>query len=173
MNNQNDHLLDCLKALTLPSLPKKEWDGESPFTKAVCMIERISGHLSYVIGKYIEETKQVKIIQDFEMGTIKTILRVYPVPDYLDSNVDNMDFEDEDSREAMEELLSQSEEQVMEDVEPEEKLSEWVFPHINNKEEAIAYLRRYKVQSAHLLKDPDAIKAKLFILWEDQKKKNE
>lgn len=171
MNNQNDYLLECLKELSLPALPNKKWDGQTPFTKGICFIERISGHQSYAICKFNEQTQRADVVQDFTTGTIKNIVDIYPVPDYLDTNLDQMDFEDEESRIAMEELILESEDKVMEDIDPEQKLSQWVFPHINTKEEAIAYLRKYKVKGSQALSNTDSIKAKLYVLWEDQNKK--
>lgn len=74
---------------------------------------------------------------------------------------------------AMEELLEERQEAIMEDVEvEEEKLPEWIYPFISNREEALAFLKSKRIRNAHSLKSDEAVKAKLYLVYEDEKKKN-
>jgi hypothetical protein len=170
MATKNDWLKECLIYLQIPSLPKKEWDGESEFNKGIGLVERISKKQDYVICRYIPEKDMcVRVIKDFSGEPFLKVLECYPMPDYADVEIDSMQL-DEQSKAAMEMLIEERNEKISEDVQDEdEKLPDWIFPFINNKEEAVAYLKSQGVKVPAALKSEDKIKAKLYVLYQDKK----
>lgn len=172
MNTSEDHLKQILLTLQIPSIPKKEWDGKSEFNKGVCLVKRWSGMENYAICRFNKELESSpRVVKDFSQETFVEILACYPIPDYAENDVDNMMFDSEESKEAMKELLEEKEEEVMKGVDKEEEvLPEWIFPFIKTQSEAIAYLKSKKVRNAHSLKDADAIKAKLYVIYTDNQK---
>lgn len=171
MNTTDNHLTQVLQTLQIPSLPKKVWNGEAEFNKGVCLVRRISGMENYAICRFNKELdEQPCVVKDFSQETFMEILTCYPIPDYAENDIENMQFDNEESKEAMQELLEEKEEEVMKGVnKAEEKLPEWIFPFIKSQAEAVAYLKSKKVRNAHSLKDAEAIKAKLYVIYMDEK----
>lgn len=171
MNISDDYLKQVLLTLQIPSLPKRTWDGESEFNKGICLVRRMSGRENYAICRFNKDLdERPKVIQDFSLETFVEVLTCYPIPDYAETDIENMQFDSEDSKEAMQELLEEKEEEVMKGVNKEEEvLPEWIYPFIKTQAEAIAYLKSKKVRNAHSLKDADAIKAKLYVMYMDEK----
>lgn len=174
MDLSDDHLKQVLLTLQIPSLPKRVWDGESEFNKGVCLVRRMSGIENYAICRFNKEYEaKPRVIKDFSQETFVEVLSCYPIPDYAETDIDNMQFDSDDSKEAMQELLEEKEEEIMKGVNKEEEvLPEWIFPFINSQSEAIAYLKSKKVRNAHSLKDADAIKSKLYVMYMDEKGTN-
>lgn len=171
--DKKNYLDDCLATLQIPSLPKKTWDKVSEFNKGVCLVRRIDGTENYAICRYNKEKDEaVKVVKDFCLATFTEILECYPVPDFVEADIESMDL-DEANKMAMEELLEERQEAIMEDVKvEEEKLPEWIYPFISNREEALAFLKSKRIRNAHSLKSDEAVKAKLYLVYEDEKKKN-
>lgn len=169
--NTDNHLKEVLLNLQIPSIPKKEWNGKSEFNKGVALVLRMSGVENYAICRFNKEMdEKPRVVKDFSVESFVKILACYPIPDYAESDLENMQFDNEESKEAMQELLEEKEEEVMKGVnKDEEKLPEWIFPFIKNQAEAVAYLKSKKVRNAHSLKDAEAIKAKLYVIYMDEK----
>lgn len=133
----------------LPSIPKKEWDGKSSFQDGVAIINLLDDTQAYAACRFNkDEDKAPRIIKTFGFTPFKDIEKVFVIPSYMDNNVEDADL-DKESKKRAEELAKEARE--LEGSEKEEsaedvmgKLPEWIFDHIHNKEEAIAYIRNHR-----------------------------
>ena len=139
---------EICKYLTLPSIPKKEWDGKKSFKHGVAVTRLCLGGLAYAACSYDEERdKEPRIVKTFAEEPFFGVQSIFVVPDYMDTDVTNMDL-DEDSKEAALRMVQEGDEIIQEDTSDDdmsemERLPEWVFPEITNKEEAKAWLQQY------------------------------
>ena len=156
--------------LGIPKCPKKKWDDESSFDNGIAVITRLTGSEDYAVCSYNKETDQsVRIIKDFGAEPFVGIVAVYPIPAYMDDNIEKMDIDDE-SREAMEDLLREKEEIINKDVEkPKVEEYEWGYDFIHNKQEAVAFLKTKKLKGNLPTKD-EVIKAKLRVMYRNEQK---
>lgn len=140
---------EVVKFLGLPSIPKKEWDGKSDFEKGVAVLTLTSGQEAYAVCSFDNEKGKSKpsITKVFGQEPFIEIKSVYVVPSYMvtEDDVDDMDLDDESKQQAkmiLEEAKdAQDDGQDVQDV--VDKLPEWIFPEITNKDEAQAWLRQY------------------------------
>lgn len=170
--NYKEKLLDFLK---IPAIPKKEWDKRSYFNKGVAIIESIVGSRSYAVCCYSESSERPYITKVFDTEPFKCILSIYPVPDYMDNDVDKFDL-DENSLDAIADLLEERDIEIGADAKDDDsdEDNEWVYPFIHSREEAIAYLRSQGGNNAkglHLIKSDETIKMRLLINKEEQNRK--
>lgn len=156
---------EVLKELNSP-MPKKKWDGKTPFDKGIAVIERVTGEKTHALCA-CKDGEHVNIIKDFTYIPFKKILEVYPSLPYMEDDMNNMDIEDEDSKEAMEGLLKEKEDIVNDNKEPEDMGGEWGFDFIHDKEEALAFLKE-KTPKGRLPQQEEVIKAKLKAMYHDQ-----
>lgn len=132
--------------LSLPSIPKKAWDGKTSFEKGVATVKLSFDRLAYAVCKF-DSVKDVKprVVKVFASEMFGDIVDVFVVPSYMNTELDNADL-DEKSKVKAEELLQEAHEmentaiKEPEIVEPE---NEWVFDEIHNKEEAMAWIKSY------------------------------
>lgn len=134
---------EVCKTLGIPDIPKKKWDGESSFDKAACTIECIDGSTHYGICSYNKDTdSNIKITNVFNTIPFVKVIDVYPLPLYMDDNVDEMEFDDDESYNYVNQLLEEKEEIINKGVEPSPiEEFEWGYPFIANKEQAMAYMK--------------------------------
>lgn len=164
------------KSLGIPDIPKKKWDGESSFDKAVCSLECIDMSICYGICSYDKEVDDtVKINQVFFSYPFVKIVDIFPLPSYMDDNIDEMEFDDEESHNAISQLLDEKAEIINQGLEAEPiEEYEWGFPFIANKEQAIAYMKELnkndKKKGAVPTKD-EVLKAALRVRYNMDKKK--
>ena len=129
--------------LGIPAIPKKKWDKETQFDNGVAIIKRVTGDEDYAVCSFnstIDEN--VRITKDFGFEPFVEIIEVYPVPAYMEDNIENMQL-DEESKMAMEVLLEEKKEIVNKNVEkPKVDVYEWGYPFIKNQKEAEAYLAK-------------------------------
>lgn len=170
---------EVVSFLGLPSIPKKEWDGKSPFDKGVGVVELSQGNDAYVVCKYQPEQAKLIITKVFSLEQFKEIKKVYVVPNYMNNinEVPTMDL-DEDSKKKAAQMLNEAHELETENstdiVSEVKKMSEWVFDEITCKEEAIAWLKNYNSMNkikGRVPSDEETIKMRLYSIYKKQQKK--
>lgn len=166
---------ELLDYMDLPSVPKKEWDGKSDFDKGVAVVEQRSGREAYAVAVFhSEKHSEPQIKKSFGFEPFGKILRIFIVPNYMNTNLEDADL-DEASKKKAEEIINEAKEIENEGVEdlsmPKE---EWVFPEIKSKEQAIAWLQAYNSRNKIRGKVPtnsDTIKLRLYSIYKDNHKK--
>lgn len=138
--------------LNLPAIPKKAWDGESAFDKGVAVIATKTGIEAYAVASFNPEKDTKPTIKKvFGSEPFTKVLRVYLVPDYMETDVTDADLDDESKKKA-EEILKEATEIENEGTEIETPANldgdnEYLFDFIHNDEEAIAYIEAYNKQN--------------------------
>ena len=157
--------------LNIPKCPKKEWDGKEEFAFGVAVVHRVIGTEEYAVCTFNPtKDKKPRIIKDYGHSAFDDILKVYPVPPYLDEDVDAFDL-DESSKEAVREAI-QDKKAIIEESEKKEDVvvNEWGYEFIHNKEEGIAYLKSLKIKGKIPEKE-EAIKMKLQLIAKEENNK--
>lgn len=170
---------EVLDYLSLPSVPKKTWDGKSSFEKGVTVLTHSTGVQSYAVCTKREDEEHPSIVKVFLQEPFVEFGEVFVVPEYMDTNVEEMDL-DEESKKAAERLAAEASELVEENNESKddglETLPEWIFPEIHNDEEAKAWLRKYNSSNGIKGRIPDneeTLKLRLLNIYsQSNKKKN-
>lgn len=164
--------------LNLPKLPVKEWDGESAFDKGVAIIKLAFNETAYAVARFNpEKEKAPSITKVFGQEPFYGIEKVFVVPDYVETNVEDADL-DEESKKKAEELAKQAEEIENENVvntSTEDDLPEWIFDEIHSKEEAEAWLKAYNERNKIRGKIPtneETIKLRLLAIHSELKNLN-
>lgn len=152
-------------------IPKKQWDKKSSFTTGVALVKRITGEVDYAVCSFNSEIDEnIKIIKDFGLVPFVEIVNVFPIPEYMEDNISDMDL-DEGSKEAMEQLLQEKQDVVDKDVKKEKVVTyEWGYDFIQNKQEAIAFLKTKQIKG-RIPVNEDVLKAKLREMYHSQQKK--
>lgn len=174
-----DNVLDYLN---IPSVPKKEWDGKSPFTKGVAVVKLAFGEEAYAVCAYRPEQgdKEPNVIKVFGYDPFYSILKIYVVPAYManEDEVQNMDLDDK-SKERAASVIREAKEiengDAEDDAEKElDSLPEWIFPHIKTKEEAEAFVREYKRSNGikgQAPKNKETLRSYLYVIYKNKKTK--
>ena len=171
---------EVIKFLGLPSIPKKEHDGKTPFDKGVAILKQVDGSEAYASCSFNPERgdKEPRITKVFGSIPFNGIKSVFVVPNYMakEEDVDNMDL-DAESKKKAKEILKEAEELENDGTEEDNELkspkNEYYFDHITNDEEAKAFIRSYnscnhikgKIPSTH-----DGIVMRLAVIFSDTKK---
>jgi hypothetical protein len=169
MEKESRFFNNVCKHLNIPRLPKKEWDGTTPFDNGVALIKRIYGNEDYAICGYDPDKNSAPVVKkDFGIEPFIEILSIWPIPDYMDTNIDDMDL-DEESKENMKALLEEKEEESVQAIvaveDPLEKLPEWIYENIHNVQEAQAIIRTYGNAKGKISSNEDVLKSKLYDLY--------
>lgn len=167
---------EICKELGLPAIPKKEWDGESPFDKGVGIVKTTFGDKAYAVVRFdVEKEQEPNVVKVFSSAPFVGIEKVFIVPSYMETEVKDADL-DEESKKKAEELANQAEEMENEDdgdkiTEPQE--NPYFFDHIHNDEEAIAFIESYNKENkigGRVPKSHDTILMRLSVIYADLKK---
>lgn len=166
---------EICKELGLPAIPKKEWDGKSPFDKGVGIVKTTLGDKAYAVVRFdTEKEQQPNVVKVFSGEPFIGIEKVFIVPPYMETDVEDADL-DEESKKKAEELAKQAEEIETED--NDDKISEqenpYFFDHIHNDEEAIAFIESYNKENkigGRVPKTHDTILMRLSVIYADLKK---
>lgn len=171
---------EVIKYLNIPSIPKKEWDGKSSFSKGVALLELQFGHEAYAVASFdAESDKMPSVNKVFGLEPFKSIKKIFIVPSYMstEDEIKDMDL-DEQSKKKAAEILKEASEIENEGVESDtlsiDKLPEWIFPEINNKQEAEAWLRRYNSMNkikGKLPQSEETIKLRLYSIYTELQNK--
>lgn len=148
--------------LGIPSIPKKKWDGKSGFKRGVGIVNLLTGRQAYVVVTFDEEKDDdCRVVKVFSLEQFKLekfgVDNVFVVPDYMDTNVENMDF-DEKSKEAAKALVNEALDLENADTaasKVELPENEYYFDNIHNDEEAIAFIKSYNQSNKVRGKVPD------------------
>ena len=162
--------------LNIPSLPKKEWDGKSSFKNAVATIKLGGSRLAYAVASYDEAKDDApRVVKSFMTEPFYGIDKIFVVPSYMDTDVDNMDL-DEQSKKAADDLKKEADE--LENQGADENMevpeNEYCFDHIHNDEEAIAFIEAYNRENnikGAIPKKHESIIARLTVIYAESLKK--
>ena len=163
--------------LSLPSIPKKEWDKKSAFKRGVAVVNTYSGQ-SYAVASFNpEKDSSVRIVKVFGGEMFDKIEKVFVVPAYMNKDTKNFDL-DVESKKNAEALVREAEEIENEGtslaVPNIDELPEWVFEEIKSREEADAWLRAYNKRNkirGDLPKKDETIKLRLYAIYTEMNKK--
>ncbi|MFA6875683.1 MAG: hypothetical protein WCQ87_03515 [Parabacteroides sp.] len=155
--------------LKVPTIPKQKWDGKSDFDYGIAIVKRVTGDEELAVCSMKKNiSDKVRIIKDFGTIPFTDIIDVYPIPPYMEDDIDNMDFTDEASKEAMEALLQEKRGLIDQGIDkPDEKVYEWGYPAIGNKKEAIAFLKSKSLRGKLPTNDA-ALKSKLRVMYHEE-----
>ena len=159
--------------LNIPSIPKKEWDGQKPFKSACGEVTLIGDMQAYAVFGFNEKEGKPFVKKVFGEERIMHIGKIYPVPDYMDmQNIDNWDV-DEESKNAASILANEAMEMEQQEQKTPEILNEWYFDEIHNIEEARAWVASYKKRNrirGTMPKTEETLKSYLYVLYKNQKR---
>ena len=170
---------EVIKALGLPSIPKKEWDGKSSFDKGVAVLKMRDEREAYGVCSFdAQADKSPRIVKVFGIEPFVGIGKVFVVPSYMTSEEEIKDMDlDEQSKKKVEQILGEAKELENEGTKEDDELknpkNEYYFDHITNDEEAKAFIRSYnsrnrikgKIPSTH-----DGIIMRLAVIFSDTRK---
>lgn len=165
---------EVCKYLNIPSIPKKEWDGEKKFVSAVGVLNHIDGSQSYAVVKYDSETGKAKVNKTFLDNIPWTELKkIFIVPQYMENvNLEETDL-DSESKQSMKMLMQEAKE--LEDEKVDDKIEmpkhDYYFQNIHNDDEArafiIAYNKRKKIKG-RIPKDHQGLLMRLSVIWMEE-----
>lgn len=162
--------------LSLPSIPRKMWDGKSPFEKGIAKVGIGFDRFAYAVCKF-DNNKDAKprVVKVFSSDRFGDIVEIYVVPEYMNTELENADLDD-DSKQKAKELLSEAESLENENKETEfqEPENEWVFDEIHNKEEAMAWIKSYNKKNkirGMIPENEETIKMRLLAIRSELNKK--
>lgn len=170
---------EIINYLNLPSIPKRVWDGLSSFRDGVAVVNLSLGRQAYAVCTFNKnEDKEPRIKKVFGIEPFTSIEKVFVVPSYMDNDTTNADL-DTESKKRAEQLVAEANELenkgvVDEAVENANKLPEWIFDEIHNRDEAIAWLKQYNqrngIKKGKVPSNDDTIKMRLYNIYMSQKK---
>lgn len=162
--------------LSLPSIPRKLWDGKSSFEKGIARVGIGFDRFAYAVCKF-DNNKDAKprVVKVFSSDRFGDIVEIYVVPEYMNTELENADL-DEDSKQKAKELLSEAKSLENENKETEfqEPENEWVFDEIHNKEEAMAWIKSYNKKNkirGMIPENEETIKMRLLAIRSELNKK--
>ena len=165
--------------LNLPSIPKKEWDGKSSFQKGVALLSLRGEREAYAVASFDAEVdKTPNIVKVFGIEPFMNIKKVFVVPTYMttEEEIGDMDL-DEQSKKKVQQVLDEAKEienEGTKEENPMANLPEWIFPEIENKEQAVAWLRNFQSRNKQKGRIPtteENIKLRLFSIYSELQKK--
>lgn len=165
---------EIIEYLNLPSIPKKEWNGRDSFENGIAIVNVRSGRKSYAVCSFNSETdSKPKIKKVFGVEPFCGIEKIFVVPAYMDNDVSDADL-DEQSKKKAEQLAEEARElenegTVDEAIENANNLPEWIFPDIQDVEQAKAYLREYNrangIKKGKIPSSEETIKMRLYNIY--------
>lgn len=158
--------------LNIPKIPKKEWDGTSFFKVGVAILELRSGERAYAVASFREGDNMLRIRKVFSTDVYTKILGIYPVPAYMDMNIDSFDV-DEESKKRLKDIAKEIDE-IENSEKEEENTNPYFFDNIHNDEEARAFIESYMKRNrikGNAPKKHDSILMRLSVIYSQQNKK--
>lgn len=167
---------EVCKYLNLPNIPKKEWDKKTPFNKGVAIVDLAFGNKAYAVARFdVEKEKTPTIVKVFASEPFYGIDKIFIVPDYMETDMNDADLDDESKKKA-EELAKQADElenEGLEVVEHNDNENPYLFDNITNDEEAIAFITAYNQKNGikgAVPRKHDTILMRLSVIYADLKK---
>ena len=170
---------EVIQHLNLPSIPKKEWDGKSSFSKGVALLSLRGEREAYAVASFDADVdKKPNIVKVFGIEPFVNIKKVFVVPSYMSTKEEVADMDlDEESKKKAQQMLSEANEMENEGTKeenPMENLPEWIFSEIHSKDEAIAWLKNFQSRNKQKGRIPttdENIKLRLFSIYSEMQKK--
>lgn len=169
---------EVITYLNIPSIPKKEWNGKDSFQDGVAVINLTLNRQAFAVCTFNEnEDKEPRIKKVFGVEPFMGIEKVFVVPSYMDNDTTDADL-DSESKKRAEQLAAEARElenqgTVEEAIEDANKLPEWIFPEIQNIEQAQAYLREYnrmnRIKKGKIPTNEETIKMRLYNIYMSNK----
>ena len=171
---------EVIEYLNLPSLPKREWDGKSTFQDGVAIIRLSLNRQAYAVCTFNNDTdKTPRIKKVFGVEPFSGIEKVFVVPSYMDNDTTDADLDNESKKRAEQLALEAKELENQgaadEAIENANKLPEWIFPEIQNLEQAQAYIKSYRKINHIKGKIPnneETLKSCLYAIYKNIVKRN-
>ena len=164
--------------LNIPSIPKKEWNQQDSFQNGVAVVSLSLGRLAYAVCTFDKDKdREPRIKKVFGIEPFTSIEKVFVVPSYMDNDTSEVDL-DTESKKRAEQLAEEAKElenqgTVEEAIEDANKLPEWIFPEIQNLEQAQAYLREYnrinRIKEGKVPTNEETIKMRLYNIYMSNK----
>jgi hypothetical protein len=171
---------EIIEYLNLPSIPKKEWNQVDSFQDGVAIVSLSLGRQAYAVCTFDANTdREPRITKVFGIEPFASIDKVFVVPSYMDNDTTNADL-DTESKKRAEQLVAEAQELenkgvVDEAVQEADKLPEWIFPEIQNIEQAQAYLREFNrmncIKKGKIPTSEETIKMRLYNIYMSNKKR--
>lgn len=162
MKDFYDETIDLLR---IPSIPKKEWDGKTPFDRGMAQITTMLGSKEYAVCSFDpKKGDTLRVVKRFGGLQFTAVDKVWPVPDYMDDDIGKMEFDNEESMTSMSVILQEKEQMVNADADDEDEGGEWGYPIIHTMKQAVAYLRAKRPKDG-IPSDPEVLKAKLKAMY--------
>ena len=170
---------EVLEYLNIPSIPKKEFDGKTSFAKGVALLNLRGEREAYAVASFDADVdKKPNIVKVFGIEPFVGIKKVFVVPAYMttEEEIKDMDLDEQSKKKAAEILkeASEIENEGTKDENPMENLPEWIFPEINSKQEAEAWLRNFQSRNKQQGRIPtteENIKLRLFSIYTELQNK--
>lgn len=169
---------EVITYLNIPSIPKKEWNGKDSFQDGVAVINLTLNRQAFAVCTFNkDEDKEPRIKKVFGVEPFMGIEKVFVVPSYMDNDTTDADL-DSESKKRAEQLAAEAKElenqgTVEEAIEDANKLPEWIFPEIQNIEQAQAYLREYnrmnRIKKGKIPTNEETIKMRLYNIYMSNK----
>lgn len=171
---------EVCKHLNIPSIPKREWNGKNSFKTGVAVTTLALGGEAYAVCTFdADEDEEPRVIKSFANEPFYGITKVFVLPNYMETDVDKFDL-DEESKKKAEQVIKEAKELTKEktaeekQVEELQALPEWVFPEIHDYEEARAWLQAHNSKNRIKGKIPtneETIKMRLLNIYSQMKNK--
>ena len=171
---------EVLEYLNIPSVPKKEFDGKSAFSKGVAVVETIGKQEAFAIASFNPDNgdKEPKIVKVFGIEPFRKINKIFIVPSYMNTEEEIKDMDlDEQSKKKVQQVLDEAKEienEGTKEENPMANLPEWIFEEIHSKEEAVAWLKNFQSRNKQKGRIPttdENIKLRLFSIYSELQKK--
>lgn len=169
---------EIINYLNLPSIPKRVWDGLSSFQDGVAVVNLSLGRQAYAVCSFNKETdKEPRIKKVFGVEPFSGIDKVFVVPAYMDNDTSEVDL-DSESKKRAEQLAEEAKELendgvVDKAIEEANKLQEWIFDEIHNKDEAMAWLKQHNIRNGirngEIPSNEETIKMRLYNIYMSNK----
>jgi hypothetical protein len=171
---------EVIDYLNIPSLPSKEWNGKDSFQDGVAVVSMPQKRYAYAVCTFNKETdKEPRIKKVFGIEPFTGVDKIFVVPSYMDNDTSDADLDSESKKKA-EQLAAEAAElenkgTVEESIEKANKLPEWIFDEIHNREEAIAWLKQYNarngIKKSKVPTNEETIKLRLYNIYMSNKKR--
>ena len=169
---------EVVEYLNIPNIPKKEWNQQDSFQDGVAVVCLSLGRQAYAVCTFNkDEDREPRIKKVFCIEPFTSIEKIFVVPAYMDNDTSDADL-DSESKKRAEQLAEEAKElenqgTVDEAIEDANKLPEWIFPEIQNIEQAQAYLREYnrmnRIKKGKIPTNEETIKMRLYNIYMSQK----
>lgn len=169
---------EVIAYLNLPSIPLKEWNQQDSFQDGVAVVNLSLGRQAYAVCTFNkDEDKEPRIKKVFGIEPFTGIEKVFVVPSYMDNDTTEVDL-DAESKKRAEQLAAEAQELenegvVDEAIQKADELPEWIFPEIQNIEQAQAYLREFNrmnnVKKGKIPSNEETIKMRLYNIYMSNK----